>query len=161
MDAVAAIHQQLDVGFLPREQVPCIVSRHNQIKQDGALIDGQVGGFVAVHNGKNLKISGSAKLIDQLAALRRVVLIVDVGGNSIHVQSESVAEQQQHHQRQRQRQRQAADIAHNVQQFLPGDGPQPAQAHAAFLSSCSIMATKTSSMDGSIGSRTVISIPAS
>src|SRR5262249_37933326 len=106
------------------------------------------------------KIAGSAKLIHQFAALRAVILIVYIGGNAIDVQRQREAEKHQHQDGKRKRQRQTAHVAHDMKHFLTGDALEPPQIHAARLSSCSIMATKTSSMEGSMGSRTPIEIPA-
>src|SRR6266496_2507514 len=88
-----------------------------------------------------------------------MVRVVDQDGHAIHVQAERKSEQQQHQQRNRQRHSQAAGIAQDMAALLQHHGLQPPQAHAAFLSSASIMATKTSSMEGSIGSSLRMSMP--
>ena len=60
----------------------------------------------------------------------------------------------------RERHAQAARVARDVVQFLDEHGAQAAEAHqAAFLSSASIMATKTSSMEGAMGSRRSMAMP--
>ncbi len=106
---VAAIDQQLDVGFIAREQVARVIARNDDAQQDGALVDAAIGGPVVIHDRlANLEIARTAKLVDQFAAFGRAVLIVDVGGDAVHVERERVAEQQQHDERQRQRESQAA-----------------------------------------------------
>src|SRR5512133_2067471 len=87
-----------------------------------------------------------------------MILVVNQGWDAIDVEAEPVPEEQQHEHRQRQRQAQASRIARDVMQFLDEDGAHASIAHAAFLSSASISATNTSSIEGSISSnfRTVI-----
>ena len=43
---IAAIDQQLDVGFIAREQVSRVVARHDEAQQHGALIDAAIGGLI-------------------------------------------------------------------------------------------------------------------
>src|SRR5688572_8494303 len=106
----------------------------------------------------NLEKPRSCKLADQLSARGRPVLVVNHGRNMIHVQAERVSIEQQHHERHRQRHPQAQRIPRDVVQLFDEHRPQPPQAHAAFLSSASIIATNTSSIEGSICSSFFTSI---
>src|ERR1035441_7212517 len=155
---IAAIHQQLHCPF-PRRQVPAEPARDHDPDQHFACVDPPLDRLVVVHESGDLEIARALKLPDHFAAGRGPVLVVDQRLNVVDIQAQRISVEQQHHHRHRQRHRQAARVARDVVQLLDEHGPQPPVAHAAFLSSVSITATNTSSMEGSISSRRRTLIP--
>src|ERR1035438_1168387 len=147
---IAAVEQNLHLRLAAGAELLRIIARNHHAHQNPAAVDVALDGGVIAHHPANLEEFRSLELAHQRAALRRPVLVVDHGRYMVDIQAERETEQQQHQHGQGQGQGQAARIARDVMEFLDADGARPAVAHAAFLSSASIRATKTSSMEGSI-----------
>src|SRR5205085_12147190 len=105
---------------------------------------------------------GPAERRNQVRAHRAQVGVKHHGRNTVHVQTERVSEQHQLQSPLRQGGHQAARIANDLQQLFASHRTGAPKVHFDTVArSCSsINPTNTSSMDGGIGSREPILIPA-
>ncbi len=79
------------------------ILRDHHAQQARALVDRLLDRMIIVHLRRDVEISRPAELPDQIAALRRLILIVNDSRDVVHVQAQRPSEDQQHDQRLQQR----------------------------------------------------------
>ena len=99
-----------------------IIAWDHDADQDPTAIDPALDFRVIAYQRADVEIAGTLELADEVAAGGGVILVVDHGGNAVHIQAEREAEKQQHQHGHGQRHGEAARIAGDVVQFLDTDG---------------------------------------
>ena len=145
---IAAVDQKLDARASLRSDIAAEIARDHDPDQYAVLVDGALDPRVGTCKPLDVEIARSLKLARQRAADSRAVLVVNQSRDFVDVQAQSISVKQQHHKRHRKRKRQTAGISRDVVQLFQEDCPRAPVAHAVFLSSASIRATKTSSSEG-------------
>ena len=158
---IATIEQQLHLRLsVTGEYIAGKIRGDHHAQQRAARIHRPFNRAVTANGVDDLKITRALEIAHQLGALRTAIHVVNDSRDAVNIQAQCIAENQQHNERNGDGRGQAARIADHMQHFLAGDSTETAETHAAALSSCSMRLTKTSSIEGVMGSRTVTEIPA-